>query len=194
MKISVLKTIVLITAFSFFSSCNKDDDQTTNFPKENFLEGYLTSSGFFQSSLATINDQTYEMGLEFSSLLNGKITDLKVKIPASNNELKITIWDTESATALQTEIVNYTLPNTEQIFDIVDLNIVKNKKYAITFNTNDFYYHQKFDESSTSYPIIVKNIKIEKYLLSFGSSQQYPETFITTVYTGDLSFNFQPNE
>ena len=191
---------VLIAAGLITLSCSKDSPTTTSTPtapniqEENFLDGFLATSGFNQKTTPFVNDGTFEYGWEFEPLVKGKITSVKVKLPDVVNELRITIWDKMTGTALKTDIVNVTTVNTVFIFDIADLDVIKNKQYAITMNANDFYQRTRNDNSAVIYPITVGNIKILSNKYVAGSSQTYPTNELFTYCNGDLSFNFVKTE
>ncbi len=192
-----LKTIIAILALSIFTfSCSKDnEDSKQKFPTEDFLEGYLAKSGFFQTSTGTINDQGLELGLEFTPLVNGKITALKIKLPDTNAALSITIWDQETKTPIITETVNYTAINVIKAFDIIDLNLGKNKKYMISIRSADYFYRRKDPQSATTYPITSGNIRIDRFAFGIsGGGQTYPLINRDNIYIGDFSFDFEPTE
>lgn len=197
MKTNFLKTSILI-AFAFVTfSCSKSSSDTATpvvYPEENFLDGYLTSSNFNQATVNKINQPDYEFGNEFTPLVKGKITILKVKLPDVRTNLRITIWDKVAGTALRTETVNVATANTVLVFDINDLELIKDKVYAITMNSNDWYDRRKTDGSSATYPLTIGNIKINNYLWINGTTAIYPTTVALTYYAGDLSFNFQRTE
>lgn len=180
--------VILITAITLVS-CSKDDDGPT-FNEENFMNGFLTNSGFSASTTNYINAGSYEFGLEFTPLVKGKITSLKVKLPAVNNALRITIWDKVTTTVIRTETVNVTAANTEQSFDVSDLELTANHQYAITMNSDDWYDHRRTGETEVTYPITSGNLRIDNYKWSSGTTQIYPTNISLTYYAGDVSFNF----
>lgn len=189
MKNHFTKTILAVVITIALSSCSKDDGPSYN--EENFMSGYLTNSGF-SATTSYIDAGNYEFGLEFTPLVKGKITSLKVKLPAVNNALRVTIWDKSTSTAIviRSETVNVTAADTEQGFDIADLELTANHQYAITMNSNDWYDHRRTDVSNTTYPITSGNIRIDSYKYSSGSAQTYPTTPVLYYYAGDVSFNF----
>lgn len=193
------KSILLFAlVFSLFS-CSKDDDPAVPTPKsfseENFLNGYLNSSNFYQSTVINKNYGIFEFGLFFNPLVKGKITSLYVKLPDANPELRVTIWDvTTDSLIVRTEIVNIQYANTAYTINIDDIELDKDKEYAITMNTNDWYYRQKEDGSATTYPIISGNIKLNSYRYKSGTAQELPTAIDGSYYAGDLSFNFLQTE
>ena len=200
MKTFLRKTPVLISAVLITLSCSKENSApapvtaTSNVQEENFFEGFLTSTSFSQKTTSNVNESDYEFGFEFEPLVKGKITVLKVKLPDIRNDLKVTIWDKLTGNILRTEILNVSAVNTVFTFDIIDLELVKNKQYAITMNSNDFYFRSKSNDSPITYPITVGNFKIlsNKYIL--GATQTYPTTELFSYCNGDLSFNFLKTE
>ena len=192
---------VLIAAGLITLSCSKDSPPTTvasapaapTYQEENFFDGFLTATGFSQLTTAEINESFYEYGFEFIPLLNGKITSLRIKLPDPNNALRVTIWDMNGA-ILKTSIVNVPTINTVTTIDIADLDLIKNKKYCITMNSNDYYVHKKTDGTGIVYPVTVGNIKVLSNKYIAGATQTYPTDEPPTYCNGDLSFNFLRTE
>lgn len=192
MKNLAKKIIVVLALATVLSSCSKDDNPTPSYTEENFMSGFLTNSGFSALTDNSVNNGDYEFGLEFTPLVKGKITFLKIKLPEANNALRITIWDKSTATpsVIRTETVNVTTIDAEQGFDISDLELQANKQYAITMNSNDWYNHRRTGNTEATYPITSGNIRIDNYKWISGTTQMYPTNVATTYYAGDLSFNF----
>ncbi|MEO7991994.1 MAG: hypothetical protein ABI663_20755 [Chryseolinea sp.] len=71
------------------------------------------------------------------------------------------------------------------------MDLIKNKEYFITMNSNDYYYYTKTDGSDVSYPFTVGDIKITSYSYRNGADQVMPDTPETDYYAGDVSFKFQ---
>lgn len=190
MKNHFTKTILAIVITITLSSCSKDDGPSYN--EENFMAGFLTNSGFSDVTDATVNGGSYEFGTEFTPLVKGKITSLKVKLPAINNALRVTIWDksTPTATVIRSETVNVTAADTEQGFDIADLELTANKQYAITMNSDDWYNHRRTGNTNATYPVTSGNIRIDNYKWIGGTTQTYPTNIALSYYAGDISFNF----
>lgn len=189
MKNHFTKTIVAAAALILFS-CSKDDGPS--YTEENFMTGFMTNSGFNATTVTQINSGTYEFGLEFTPLVKGKITSLKVKLPDVNAALRVTIWDksTATATVVRTETVNVTTADTEQGFDIADLELTANHQYAITMNSNDWYERRRTGGTNVTYPITSGNIQIDNYKWISGATQAYPVNIALNYYAGDVSFNF----
>ena len=192
MKKSILLFAIIFSLFS----CSKDDEPTptpVSYQEENFLSGYLSTAGF-TTKTDVINGTSSEFGIEFTPLVKGKINAIIVNIPNVNSALKVTIWDATTKTVLLTELVNVTSSNSNVTKSIEAFNLEKNKKYAITMNSNDFHSISKPDNSNISYPITSKNIRVESYFWVDGTTQTYPIYFPLNYYGGDLSFNFQQME
>ena len=200
MKTNFLKVSILIASTIFTFSCSKSNSDSTVpaapvvYPEENFLDGYLATSNFSQATVNNINNGDYEFGSEFTPLVKGKITVLKVKLPDVRTNLRVTIWEKVAGTVLRTETVNVAVANTVTILDITDLDLVKDKDYAITMNSNDWYDRRKTDGTVTTYPITVGNVRVNSYKWIGGTAATYPTTVALNYYAGDLSFNFQRTE
>ncbi len=193
MKNTFLKTLCVALLGILIVSCSKDDE-TPSFQKENFLSEFLTSTLFDEESDSRINSGDFEFGLEFTPTVKGNITSISVQLPDANDNLRITFWDTETKTALRTENVNVALADTNYSFDIDALALVKDKKYMITMNSNDWYHRTKADNSEVAYPISIGNIDINNYGYFSGTDQTYPTTFYDNYYAGDLAFDFERSE
>ena len=174
------------------SNCRKDDDEPTPiiYPEESPLSAYITNTGFSETS-NFINSGDYEFGLVFSPNVNGKIKAITTKISDISNTLRVTIWDYDTKTVLRTEIVNVSAANTLVTKAITELALVKDKKYFISMNSNDWYNRTKPGGASATYPITAGNIKFTEYLWKSGSSQIFPTNTDASCYAGDLSFVFQ---
>jgi hypothetical protein len=187
------KSILLFAIIFSFISCSKDDEPmpvTKSYFEENFLNGYLNSANFYQKTTLNINSGAYEFGLFFTPLVKGKITSLYVKIPDVNPSLRITIWDVTNNSIVRTEIINVLNPNITNTINIDDIELTKDKEYAITMNSNDWYNREKTDASSVVYPIISGNIRLNSYKWKNGTVQELPTIIDNKYYAGDLSFNF----
>ena len=200
MKIKNVLVVLFTIIFISVASCSKSDEPAPVKPvvvyqEENFLDGYLASSGFNQTYTNTIDGAQNEIGTEFTPIVNGKITSITIRIPAPTNNFNITVWDKATKSVLKTISSGFSPPfpaNTILTIPIPDLNLnlIKNKEYAITMNTNDWYNHKRTDGTAVTYPITVGNIKILSYKYIAGTTGAYPTTENNTVYSGDLSFNF----
>jgi hypothetical protein len=194
MKKQILnKSVLLVLLTMAIFSCRKKEPVYT---EESFAVGYLNQTGFLESTAKTINSFAYEKGLEFKPKVNGKITSLLVQIPDIRTDLRIIIWDKATKSPLRTEIVNVAVANTQYNFDIKDIELQKDKEYAITMNSGDFYIRKKSDGSSVVYPFTIGNITI----LAFGIGYEalpglntlpiYPSGKVYNYYLGDLFFKF----
>ena len=174
-------------------NCRKDDDDEITpiiYPEENPLSAYMINTGFSESS-NFINSGDYEFGLVFSPNVNGKIKAITAKIPDISSTMRVTIWDYDTKTVLRTEIVNVSAANTSITKSITELPIVKDKKYLISMNSNDWYNRTKAGGGSAIYPITAGNIKFTEYLWKSGTGQTFPTNVDDSYYGGDLSFVFQ---
>ena len=190
MKKLILKATLVLFLTTTLLSCNSDDDSGPNYQEENFFDTFLTTTGFNQKEIIFLNSGTYESGLEFTPLVNGSITSLKFKSPAINPSTRITIWDKSTGAVIKTEIVNVAIANHLYEIDIVDIPLVKDKVYALSFNSDDWYERSQTDGSAITYPISVGNIKVLTYIWKSGTTQVYPTNVSSTYIAGDLSFNF----
>lgn len=186
-----LKTLFTVAIASIFLiSCSKDEEEKEE-PLQNPLAGYLAASGFDQKTTNLKNNGDYEFGISFIPTVNGKITAIVAKIPDVRNGLRVTIWDKTTSTVLRTETIDITTANVEVTKQISTLNLVKDKEYFITFNSNDWYSRTKTDDTAATYPFVVGDITITSYAFVPGTAQTIPNTPVKTYYAGDCSFIFQ---
>lgn len=190
------KTIIAVCLLAAFTiACKKSKDPVpVTYPEETFLDGYLNQTGFAQKVTNLVNSGASEFGNEFVPTVKGSITKLTVKLPDANAALRITIWDKLTNAVLRTETVNVVSANTTYIFDIADLALTKDKEYAITMNSDDWYNRTKNDGTNATYPITVGNIRITTYKYANGSAQTYPTINPINYYAGDIAFVFQRTE
>ena len=195
-----LKNFKTISIFAFsllLISCSKNDESVavtsinTIAPEQDPLQGYLLASGFNQTTTNRINQGDIETGYSFIPLVNGKMTAIVVKIPDTNPTLRVTIWDKTTSSIISTEILNINSANTEIIKPIIPLDLIKDKEYIISMNTNDHYRRTKNDNSNATYPITVGDIKITGCPGNIGTSQTFPTIEPVDRYLGDCSFKFQ---
>ena len=204
MKINFLKTgrfflkLVLLLSLSLsITNCSKDDDPAPTpplvvAPLQDPLAGYLAASGFNQKTSNVVNDpNNFEFGYSFIPLVNGKMTAIVVKIPDARLGMRVTVWDKVAGTAIRTETFDVPTANVEVTKQITALDLVKDKEYLITFNSNDWYYHSKTNDAAVTYPFTVGDIKITAYLYKTGSAQSVPDMSVSSYYAGDCSFKFQ---
>lgn len=174
-------------------SCSKDDDNSSSTPavtEQNPLPGFLTTTGFNQKTTNYVNSGDYEFGITFVPLANGKMTALMTKIPDVHTSMRVTIWDKTTATVLRTELIDVTSSGVEITKNITPLDLVKDKEYVLTYNSNDWYDRRKTDGSVVAYPVTVGDIKVLSYGYKSGTAQVLPDVFPLNYYAGDLTFKF----
>ncbi len=194
MKTFKIVIAILVTSIIIIS-CSKDDPAPTPVqpvviaPEQNPLPGYLIATGLSQIT-PNVNSSDYEMGFSFIPLVNGKITAVVVKIPDARLAMRVTFWDKTTATPIRTQTFNFPTAGVELTQPISPLDLVKDKEYMISFNTNDWYEHKK-PTGNAVYPVTVGDIKITGYSFIIGTAQVMPTISPTTIYEGDCSFKFQ---
>ncbi|WP_445710452.1 hypothetical protein [Flavobacterium sp.] len=185
-------SVIIVSTLSLVS-CSKDDEpnKDDNYQTENFLNAYLTKTGFNENVRET-GGGFYEFGLHFKSLNKGKIQKIRIKIPEVNNALRVTLWDSNEQNVYWEQVFDINQANQEFVFDIMDISLEKNKEYAISMNNNKWYEWSKNNSGTVTYPFVVGNIEIQNYGYSgVGTSQSFPIAQMPTdYYAGDLSFDF----
>ena len=191
-----LKSTLLLSLSLSVINCSKDDapapaPPAVLAPLQDPLPGYLAASGFNQKITPSINGTDYEDGYSFIPLVNGKMTAIVVKIPDARLGLRVTVWDKVAGTVIITETVDVATAGVEVTKQITALDLVKDKEYFITMNTNDWYEYRKTDNTAVTYPFIVGDIKITSYGNKYGTAQVMPLNQELRFYSGDCSFKFQ---
>lgn len=196
-----MKILIAIFATTILSiitfSCSKDDTPAPApvapilAPLQDPLQGYLTASGFIQKKDVLVNRSDFEFGYSFIPLVNGKMTAIIVSLPDSRSGLRVTIWNKATATAIRTENIDVPVANVDLIKQITALDLVKDKEYFLTINSNDWYERKKTDVTDVVYPFTVGDIKITASGYTVGTSQTMPTIFPVNFYSGDCSFKFQ---
>jgi hypothetical protein len=182
--------LAIVILFTTLASCKKDKEEVLA-PLQNPMDGYLAASGFNQKVTNQVNLGDYEFGYSFIPMVNGKITSIIAKLPDVRSGMRVTIWDKATATVLRTELIDVASSGVEVTKAITALDLVQNKEYFITMNSNDWYDRRKTDSSPATYPITVGDIKITSYSFISGAAQAMPNSPQTTYYAGDVSFTFQ---
>ena len=191
-----LTKLIAILALSIFTfSCSKDDaPEPTKVlaPLQDPLPGYLAATGFNEKSSIEIDSWDNEHGFSFIPLVNGKITAIVIKNPAVQSGIRVTVWDKLNGTVLRTEYIDLPTAGVEIVKQITALELVKDKEYFLTLNTNDRYYRRRNDGVAVTYPFTVGDIKITSYATKNGAvAQVIPTTLMTNGCFGDCSFKFQ---
>ena len=195
---NILKKALLLVLSVLSISCSKENNEaapvpTVIAPEQNPLPGFLEITGFNQKTVNYINQPNFEFGISFIPLVDGKMTAIVVKIPDTQIGLRVTIWDKSSGEVLKTEIIDITTANVIFTKSITALNLLKDKEYIISFNSNDYCYRSKTNDSQVTYPVIVGDLKITS-VVSSGAitfSQTLPKEPRLIGYPGDISFKFQ---
>ncbi|WPO83571.1 hypothetical protein SD427_04340 [Chryseobacterium sp. JJR-5R] len=185
-----------LLAVSAIIGCSKEEDEAVQQPakvyaEESPLSAYIANSGFNQVSTNFINSGSYEFGLRFSPKVKGKINAVSVNIPDSAPTIRVTIWDADTKTVLKTINISSVVANVEKKETIEPLMLQKDGKYAITFNSNDWYNRTRTGNTPITYPVAAGNISFEGYNWMATSAQSFPTNVSSTYYAGDLGFVFQ---
>ncbi len=200
---SIIKTISVLTfsvLFVSIYSCSKDDIDTieeeviinTN-PIENFFEALLITGELNIGEIPISNQGMFEIGLNFSPVVDGVIKNISVRIPDVNETLRVTVWKQSDGSIIRTEFVNINKANETLTFEIDAIPLLANEKYAITMTSDDFYRRISLQPFADLFPVRVNNIKI---LSSISSPSNEDDVFptgrdIRGSIRGDLSFGFQ---
>lgn len=192
---TVKRMLAVLALIALTVSCSNDNDTPakTGYTEQSPLQGYLTATGFNQKLIEINNSPSiYEHGFSFKPKVTGKMTAIIAKLPDDVN-VRVTIWDKQAGIPYRTGILNITQSAVE-FTQAVDIDLVKDKEYMITVNSNDWYIHSKTDNSATVYPLTVGDIEITGFAYKAGSAQAMPDGFVMNYCLGDLSFKFLQTE
>lgn len=190
LKIILTLLILSFTAISCSSDDNPSDSKPVTYVEEDPWTKYTEQTIGKTTAENIIDSFDFEIGLVFTPTIDGKIKALVVQLPIANPNLRVTIWDYDSKNILRTEMVNVRTSNIVETKPIAELAIVKNKKYLITMNTNDFYYY-KFKGETIHFPITAGNIRIEGLSTKQETLQSFPDYVESYLKIGVISFIFQ---
>lgn len=194
----ILKTIFALLTFAVLTtSCSGDDKpDPVAYNAENPLELYMAASGFNQKAVDVKNSGIYEYGFSFKPTVTGKITSFFAKIPDVNTALRITLWDAATKTVIKSETINVSVANMTFEKTIPSIQLVKDKEYFFSVNSDDWINRTKTDGSATTYPIVAGNITITgyAYISSTATETLFPTNARNTYFAGDTSFKFQQTE
>lgn len=195
-----LKTIFAILSVALLTfSCSSDDDNKPEpiaYPDENPLDLYMAGSGFSQKAVDVKNSGIYEYGFSFKPTVTGKISSFFAKIPDVNTALRITLWDAATKTVIKSETMNISVANMAFEKTILPIQLVKDKEYFFSVNSDDWINRTKTDGSAATYPIVAGNITITgyAYISSTATETIFPTNARNTYYAGDISFKFQQTQ
>lgn len=193
---------LLLFGGSLFTSCNKNDEPipapipvVNPFPVENFLKGYLTTTGFDQQTINQISTFGYNnIGVTFKPKVNGTINSVAIKLPSSDGDVVVRIWKVSTQALLKLFSVLVATNNLEVTTSIEKLPLLKDEEYVITMNVNSWFDRRKTDNSYVDFPVEVNNIKITGDVGSSQNTFPYSSFNTTNFFNGDISFNFQQTE
>lgn len=194
-------TIYFGIASLLLASCASDnDDAVQDAPMvavtENPLPGFLSQHHFDDNTITYIDDNNnYEMGFAFRPLVAGQINAVVLKVPQANSGIRVTIWDTETESALRTIYVP--APAAAFTTQTIDpLALEQGKEYMITMNANDYYFGiLNFLPEPLEYPYVYGHISITGSAIDMSNSgQQMPAADMINATAGWCSFEFQQTQ
>lgn len=199
MKTSKKLTLFLAFIAVAISSCSKDDEVITpiiTYQDENFLSSFLSQSKYNENT-SEFTGADRESGIEFTPLVTGNIKAFKIRMPMvmQNTPTRLTLWDATTQVPINTF---YVQAQTAGVETVLNLNTVvqleKNKKYCFSIQHRSVYTRNANNNVEAVFPIICKNIKIDRLTFKLTADQVYPNTVISDRYWGDYSFIFKQTE
>jgi hypothetical protein len=174
-------------------SCRKDDDAPAPAPpKFDFLPGYLSASGFDKNQkFASASGPNFEYGLVFSPQVDGKMLNVKVNVPLAES-VRVTLWDYTTQTVLSSTTLT-SVADQWVTKDFGNYTLEKNKNYLLSINNKGYNYRSIAAGGSTNYPITYDKFVVYGFQYKSTSQQLFPTSVTTSYYSGDVSFDFQPN-
>jgi len=194
-----MKNIIQILLLTIaITACSKKETKTPIiYGEENPLHGFLSQLFYYQETYTWINEPgggIAQVGMGFIPLVKGKINAIVVKIPETNNNLKVIFWDKETHAKLRVEYINVTTANTFITKEIAPLELTKDKEYVITMFSDDYYARNRTDNAVGEFPVTSGNIKMTESITGEGDTELFPLGGSGNQYFGDCSFNFQRTE
>jgi hypothetical protein len=193
-----LKITISILVLSIFAiSCSKSDDAPApkTFPEENFLQGFLSSTGLLYRE-NTGGVQYRELAFTFKPLVKGKINAINLKTPQEIGFIYYRIWDKSTGVLIRpfTKIEGYS-SNIDYKFAIDPIVLEKNKEYIFAVHMTNWRNYTKANNGAISFPVTSRNITILDNLYNATQATSVSNyTSITDEYKGDFSFSFQQTE
>lgn len=191
-----LLSILLTTTFLIIG-CKKEEEPKPQFPEESFFQEFITQSGFDKIKVPVVNWETsYELGINFSPLVSGKINAIKIALPHTSPTLKVTLWEVSTRTIINQLTVKIDQAETYSTLEIQPIPLEKSKKYILSMQTNSFFTYYRTNHIRAEYPYTVGNIVINNshYEISPDGNPIYPAQTIDTQFYGNIDFVFQQTE
>ena len=193
---NVKQILVLALMAVALVSCSADDDQPVTIPpvvfqNENPYADFINTAGFTEIIVYTDDNNYYEIGYKFTPLVKGEINAVFVKIPAIVNDVRVTIWDVASGTPIRTEYVDVTDSSTKTMLAIAPLPLEKDKEYAVSINTRDYYFRHR-PGAYENFPVVVNHLSISGAFSTMTTSQENIDfsTIVNGAF-GDCSISFK---
>ncbi len=191
------KVIIILSLLTIgFGACKKKKV----YPEESPLQGFLQQSGAGQGISVNNNffgADFYANGFGFTPLKNGIIKAFKIKLPTTDANVEVTLWDATTSLAVHSEVMNISVANTEFVKNIYPIKIIEGKKYKLSMQVFSEYRHFKSGASSKiDFPQNVGNISITSNCSDANTTfmpQDLNILFVNTFF-GDIDFVFQQTD
>lgn len=188
MKNQFTPFFLTIIAMFILLSCSNENDDREVYEEQNFLSGFLQTSGFNHTELSFIGYPIH-FGYSFTPLVEGKINSIVIKVPLEYEENIITLWDKSTGEPIASKTVS--LPAEYEVtVDVEPIQLIKDKEYIISITSMASYARSNNTFDNAEFPIVEGDIQIN-YCSMGGNSETMPNSVIYNYYFGDLSFNFQ---
>jgi len=197
----IKKSLLCIANMIFLFSCSRDEcpaPPVVEVPSPTEEIGYyglLSSVALPNSIIEEFNWDpalSLEIGYDFTPKVSGKMTAIEVKLPFVHGATDVHIWDSSTRTLLRTETINMALAHTIIKKNISAVNLVANKKYIISVETNYWYRYRKADASRVNFPYTSGNITYN-YPATNARDICPEKNIIEYVFEGDVAFTFLRN-
>jgi hypothetical protein len=178
------------------NACKKDDTVAVK-PSENPVTSFLSGSSTVVSGVRTSGP--WELGLVFSSSVDGKITQVGSKMPDPGS-YRIIIWDNDTKAVLRQKTIEQSAPLTLTMENIEALPLTANKNYVISINSQSGGVNKKYSYAYKTaggdfMPFSKGSILILNSCYSLVSTATFPSTTtnIKSEFYGFADFTFTPN-
>lgn len=164
-----------------------------NYPSENYYNVIPSNVNFWSIDTFKRSIRNIEAGIVFHAKYDGALTYLACRVPDSNLNVRLSIWEYDTGKKLNLTTINIDSANQVHGVEISGISIEKSKKYVISMNTNAWFsYHNLSEVGGVPYPLDLNHIVIDGFVIdSLGGGTIMPKDTTSYKYIGDMGFAFR---
>lgn len=188
MKKIILWAAVAIAFSTILVSCKKD---TARFPAVIAVQqGSVEQLIKGQDPMPGTDGNSYELGVVFTSAVNGHIKSFKLHLPEPGN-YRVTLWKSGDRSIVASNQISCV--HTDSWTDSLEVNnfIQANTEYILTVNTSVFYV---LESGAGMFPFKNGDITLTGFAGKPGAAQAFPDLPLSQTPAGFVDFTFQPSE